>query len=128
MLQQVADDGYTKIGAPIQVLDRGDADGPLIEAPNLIRAGDGVYVLFFSSNCYSTPLYDVSYATASNVRGPYTKSPAPLLVTGNYGLTAPGGATSIEGGGELVFHANCGQGRCMYETSFSVSGTTVTIT
>lgn len=109
------------------MLDRSDADGPLIEAPNLIYA-NGTYVLFFSSNCYSTTLYDVSYATASSVTGPYTKSTSPLLVTGDYDLTAPGGATSIVGGGEMVFHANCDEGRCMFETSFEVSDGVVTIT
>ena len=91
MLQQVQLDGYTKIGNPTQILDRGQYDGPLIEAPNLIKASDGTYVLFFSSNCYSTPLYDVSYATSRSLSGPYTKSSSPLLVTGNFGLTAPGG-------------------------------------
>ena len=128
MMQQLALDGYTKIGSPFQILDRGEYDGPLIEAPSLIKASDGTFVLFFSSNCYSTTLYDISYATASSLTGPYTKSSAPLLVTGNYGLTAPGGATSIVGGGQLVFHANCDQGRCMYETSFSVANNIVTIT
>ncbi|KAJ9148457.1 Glycosyl hydrolase family 43 protein [Pleurostoma richardsiae] len=128
MMQQLSLDGYTTIGSAFQILDRGDADGPLIEAPSLIKASDGSFVLFFSSNCYSTTLYDVSYATASSLTGPYTKSSAPLLVTGNYGLTAPGGATSIVGGGQLVFHANCDAGRCMYETSFSVANNIVTIT
>jgi hypothetical protein len=57
MMQQVdAKDGHTKIGDAFQVLDRGDADGPLIEAPDLVRIGD-TYVLFFSSNCWSTPQY-----------------------------------------------------------------------
>lgn len=132
MMQQLAQDGFTKIGSPFQILDRGQYDGPLIEAPNLIKAADGTFILFFSSNCYSTTLYDISYATAPTLSGPYTKSSAPLLVTGNYGLTAPGGATSIDGGGQLVFHANCanvgGSGRCMYETSFKVANNVVTIT
>ncbi|KAB5513105.1 glycosyl hydrolase [Coniochaeta sp. 2T2.1] len=131
MMQQLAQDGVTKIGTPFQILDRGQYDGPLIEAPSLIKSGS-TYVLFFSSNCYSTTLYDISYATAPSLSGPYTKSSAPLLVTGNYGLTAPGGATSIDGGGQLVFHANCpnvgGSGRCMYETSFKVANNVVTIT
>ncbi|KAB5555063.1 glycosyl hydrolase [Coniochaeta sp. 2T2.1] len=131
MMQQLAQDGVTKIGTPFQILDRGQYDGPLIEAPSLIKSGS-TYVLFFSSNCYSTTLYDISYATAPSLSGPYTKSSAPLLVTGNYGLTAPGGATSVDGGGQLVFHANCpdvgGSGRCMYETSFKVANNLVTIT
>jgi len=68
MLQQLAADSVTAVGDPIQLLDRDDADGPLVEAPNLTLV-NGVYFLFFSSNCYSTPQYDVSYATASSVKG-----------------------------------------------------------
>jgi beta-xylosidase len=131
MMQQLALDGYTPMGQPFEILDRGQADGPLIEAPDLIKAADGTYVLFFSSNCYSSTLYDISYATAPALEGPYTKSSAPLLVTGDYGLTSPGGATSITGGGQLVFHVTCGQNplkRCMYQTSVSVAANTVTIT
>jgi beta-xylosidase len=89
------------IGKPITILDRGTADGPLIEAPNLVYE-NGVYILFFSSNCYSTTLYDISYATSTTLKGPYKKSTAPLLVTGNFSLTAPGGASS-NGHGHMVF-------------------------
>lgn len=129
MLQELDADGTTLVGEAIEVLDRSDADGPLVEAPNLVQADDGTYVLFFSSNCYSTTLYDISYATSSSLTGPYAKSAEPLLVTGNYGLTAPGGATcSVGGDAVMVFHANCDQGRCMYETSYSVSDGVVTIT
>ena len=127
MLQQLAADGVTPVGAPIEILDRGDADGPLIEAPNLILK-NGVYVLTFSSNCYSTTLYDVSYATATNVRGPYTKSSAPLMVTNNpYEITAPGGATMSPDGEHMVFHANCDNGRCMFERDITISGTTLSL-
>ncbi|CZR59235.1 related to endo-arabinase [Phialocephala subalpina] len=125
MLQQLEADGVTPSGDPIELLDRGDADGPLIEAPNLILV-NGVYFLFFSSNCYSTTLYDISYATASSVKGPFTKSSAPLAVTGNpFNLTAPGGATATTNGKNMVFHANCDAGRCMYESAITVSGTAV---
>lgn len=130
MLQELDADGTTLVGEAVEVLDRSDADGPLVEAPSLVRAGDGTYLLFFSSNCYSTTLYDISYATSSSLKGPYAKSTEPLLVTGDYGLTAPGGATSFvddDGSAALVFHANCDQGRCMYETSYSVSDGVVTI-
>lgn len=140
MLQELGADGTTPVGSATELLDRGDADGPLVEAPSLIRAGGGggggddTYVLFFSSSCYSTTLYDVSYATSSSLAGPYAKSTSPLLVTGDYGLQAPGGATCLAGGEDdgdaqvMVFHADCDQGRCMYETSYSVSDGIVTIT
>ena len=146
-------DGYTMIGKPIEILDRGKADGPLIEAPNLVYE-DNRYLLFFSSNCYSTPLYDISYATADSIKGPYTKSAAPLLVTGNFSLTSPGGASS-DGKGHMVFQyvliralystgpwhsqdllltnilsANCPSGkggRCMFQTDYQFESGIVTI-
>ena len=43
MLQQLESDGITPTGSPIEILDRGSADGPLIEAPDLVLV-DGVYV------------------------------------------------------------------------------------
>ncbi|KAL5316590.1 hypothetical protein ACEPPN_015639 [Leptodophora sp. 'Broadleaf-Isolate-01'] len=58
-------DWVTPDGAPTKILDRDDNDGPLTEAPSL-NLRDGTYYLFFSSNCYSTRDYDVSYATATH--------------------------------------------------------------
>lgn len=141
MLQKVAGDGMALIGPPVQILDRSGTDGPLIEAPSLVRTGDGKYVLFFSSNCFLTPLYgkfpslynhlldakasyvnlcgsDISYAMADHVAGPYVKA-GPLAVTGTDGLVAPGGA-SVDGEGKrMVFHA--GQGtRKLYTAQISI--------
>lgn len=121
MLQEVGPDGFTKIGEPMQILDRGEADGPLVEAPNLVRTEDGKYVLFFSSNCYSTDMYDIGYAFADSVEGPYTKA-GPFAVTGTAGLKAPGGATVAQDGKHMVFHASDGKGgRAMYTTEVSFS-------
>ncbi len=106
MLQEVAADGITPIGGAVQILDRDDLDGPLIEAPSLHRSDEGVYFLFFSSNCFTTPKYDVSYATASNIYGPYTKSARPLLVTSDADLTGPGGMDIVRGGDFIVFHGH----------------------
>ena len=52
------------------------------------------------------------------------------LVTGDrLGLKTPGGATSVPGGGRLLFHAECpsGSGRCMHSVAYTVNGTNVTI-
>ncbi|KAM0332959.1 hypothetical protein ACHAQA_001615 [Verticillium albo-atrum] len=122
MLQEVGPDGFTKIGEPVQILDRTEADGPLVEAPDIVRLEDGTYVLFFSSWCYSSEKYNVNYATSRQVEGPYVRSPRPLLQTGDYGLEAPGGATSVANGGQMVFHARCDQGRCLYATRYAVLG------
>jgi beta-xylosidase len=133
MLQQLASDAITPVGSPIQILDRDDNDGPLVEAPSLIKV-NGKYVLFFSSNCYASTFYDVSYAYASSIRGPYQKVhgneqpgvAAPLLKTGSYGLNAPGGATISKDGTKLFFHANLNGkdisgGRAMYVADVSTT-------
>jgi beta-xylosidase len=119
MLAPVEADGITPRGNPIQLLDRSDSDGPLIEAPNLVRTADGGYALFFSSNCYTTPGYDVAYATSKTLLGPYVKAPNPLIMTGTQGLAAPGGASIAADGQHMVFHANVGTGRGMFTTTIS---------
>jgi len=104
MLQKLTSDGLSPVGNPVQILDRGQFDGPLIEAPNLLRQ-NGIYFLFFSSNCFNTNLYDISYATATSITGPYTKASAPFKVTGNNGLTAPGGLSVMPSNNNFaVFH------------------------
>ncbi len=131
MIQPMEADGVTPRGRPTKILDRSDADGPLVEAPSLVWSREGVYVLFFSSNCFAGPNYDTSYATASNIMGPYTKSGRPLLVTGSgNNLYSPGGTDVLADGKKIVFHADKGTSartRQMYVGEITISGTTVTI-
>ena len=134
MLQEVsADDGVTKVGDAVEVLDRiQDVDGPLVEAPDVFRVeaanGTSTYVLLYSNHCFDSPGYTVSYATAPSVDGPYTRSPAGALIqTEDWNLTAPGGATAADGEGYMVFHANCVRGRCMFGAAFDVDGTTIVV-
>lgn len=113
LLQQVAADGVTLIGEPTQLLDRTDADGPLVEAPAMARYTSNdtskppVYVLFYSSNVFTTPAYDVSYATSSSVKGPFARSNAPLLKTGDAAgkLVGPGGLDCGIDSTQVVFHS-----------------------
>lgn len=107
MLQEVdVKDGTTKIGRPVPILDRDKLDGPLIESPSLYKA-NGVYFLFFSSNCFAGPSYDTSYATSTSILGPYIKTGQPLLVTGDGPhLLAPGGPDVSANGKTLVFHGS----------------------
>lgn len=138
MLQHLNSDAVTPNGDPIQLLDRDSNDGPLIEAPSLVNVA-GIYYLTFSSNYYNTPQYDVSYATASVLTGPYTKahSPdAPLLVSGdpsNVGpLSGPGGADFNAEGTGIVFHAfenghNIDNGRAMYVAHISCSRDVISV-
>jgi hypothetical protein len=102
LLQQVSGDGHTKIGSPVQILTNIAVDGPYVEAPALTRMG-GKYVLFFSSQCYQTSGYDVKYATADVITGPYTRQ-GKLLKTGDFGLVAPGGLDININGDKAVWH------------------------
>ncbi|KAL8746004.1 MAG: hypothetical protein Q9190_001930 [Brigantiaea leucoxantha] len=115
ILQQLSVDGTTPIGPATQILDRSSADGPLVEAPSLARSSDGTYALFFSSNCFNGKLYDVSYATATSVTGPYSKAQAPLaplLESGDEGgeLNSPGGADISADASKLIFHSDAKPG------------------
>lgn len=121
MLQQVGQDGHTLIGAPRQILTNGPADGPYIEAPSLTRL-NGKYVLFFSSQCFVTPKYDVQYAVADTITGPYTRQ-GRLFATGSYGMKAPGGLDIAVNGNKVVWHADNGAGgRAMYTANVRLEG------
>ena len=126
MLQKLQTDGTSPDGAPIQILDRTTADGPLVEAPELVRSHEGIYFLFFSSGCTRNPSYDLKYATAKDITGPYTRASAPLLQTGDWGLHAPGsaGVFSVgKGQWNLVFHARVeGRIRAMFAGRLELKG------
>lgn len=118
MLQEVAENGIDKIGRPRKLLDRIGGE-PLVEAPAIHRTADGTYILFFSSGCFTAPSYNVNYATSKGIAGPYTRAKVPLISTNDsLGLMSPGGATPVPGRSEIVFHANCPAGRCMYVKKF----------
>lgn len=122
-LQEVSTkDGSTPIGKPVDILDRiVSEDGPLVEAPSLVRTEQGKYLLFFSSHIYTGDAYDLKYAISDRVEGPYRRGKAPFLKTPTLGLKGPGGGTSSENGQFMVFHAWCGKGkRCMYAIGYGL--------
>ena len=146
MLQEVQSDGVTPVGAPYKLLDMDpeNGDGPLIEAPSIVKAGD-TYFMFFASACYNTLDYATSFATAPNVTGPWTKahSPAqdaPLVVSGYFndlppfGLVAPGGLDvkkASDGTIKVAFHGSSQlyplpNTRWMYTGTIAVDGLNVT--
>lgn len=121
MLQQVDnDDGSTLIGAPRPILHLRKEDGPVIEAPNIVKI-DCKYVLFFSSGCFDGNGYKTKYAYASKPEGPYVRAGETLLESPDLGLAGPGGATSTEDGKLiLALHGYCDGGRCMYVVPYDV--------
>ena len=127
LLQKVQEDGFTPVGDAVQILDRDDSDGPLVEAPNLIRKGD-TYYLFYSTHCYTDPKYDVRYATSKSVTGPFVKNGQKLLQGEKNGLTSPGGGTVCGCGDRMLFHAFCGENkRCAYAADVLIEGEKVSI-
>lgn len=127
VIQEVQADGTTKIGDPITLLTNSQYDGPLVEAPYMYRNADGIYVLFFSSNCYETDLYDVSYATSTSPTGPFEKSSTPLFITGTQGLIGPGGGSLADDGTSWAMHGyesteRVGGRRSMYVTTLTLTG------
>ncbi|KAJ5081213.1 hypothetical protein N7456_013451 [Penicillium angulare] len=131
MLQKLQADGVTPVGDAVQILDRdtADDDGPLVEAPSLLLH-QGVYYLFYSTHCYTDKAYDLRWATASSIGGPYRKKNVRLLKTGQDGLTSPGSATVCGCGDRMLFHGFCNSAktiRCMYVADVSLSGGDATI-
>ncbi|CAK3836146.1 glycoside hydrolase family 43 [Lecanosticta acicola] len=126
LLQPVTSDGYTLQGTATTLLDNaGASDQGIVEAPALVKSGS-TYVLFFSSGCYTTGNYNVDYATASSLEGPYTRAGSALIVTGTSGLTAPGGADVTKDGERLIFHATYGSGRALYTSTIQIADEAVT--
>ena len=94
MLQRLTTDGLSvdHDAEAVQLLDRTEEDGPLVEAPQIVKAGD-YYFLFYSSGCTRRPDYDLRYATSSHLTGPYERHEPAFLTTPEFRLTAPGSAS-----------------------------------
>jgi hypothetical protein len=92
-----------------------------IEAPSLVQIG-AHWILFFSSGCFATPNYTVNYATASGIKGAYTRAKVPLFAVGNmeYDLDGPGGMSIYRDGKHMVFHARYAGGRALYAAVVSM--------
>ncbi|XTI83186.1 glycosyl hydrolase [Cenococcum geophilum] len=59
LLQRLAEDAITPVRLPVDVMDRTRDDGPLVEAPTLVRSDEGVHFLFYGSGCTRMPIYDL---------------------------------------------------------------------
>lgn len=135
MLQKMMADGVTRDGEPVQILDRIASDGPLVEAPMIIRSAEGMYFLFFSSGCTRDPSYAVKYATSKKLEGPYKRAKSTFLQTGDWGLQAPGSVGIHDdgnGGWNMAFYARVldaeiGGIRAMFTTKLEFNGRIATM-
>lgn len=125
VLQQVsADDGVSVIGEGIIIMTNNADDGASIEAPTLAYDGDtGQYILFFTSGCFTTTEYNVQYATASSITGPYTRQGV-FLSTGDTAadVQLPGGPDIDPVTNQLVFHGDLNPGWFQRDGSKRVRG------
>ncbi|KAI6100692.1 glycoside hydrolase family 43 protein [Pisolithus croceorrhizus] len=115
MLQMMEEDALTPTGDPVQILDRESQDAMSSLIPQTAT---------------NTDLYDVAYATAPSVSGPYTRASSPLLETGDDNLTGPGGATPTPDGTFMVFHATVNFSpltRYMYTATISWNDTAMSV-
>ena len=117
-LQQLSEDGTQLVGDVTDLGVANDAawERPVnsrIEAPTL-WLHEGTYYLFFSGSAHDTIHYAVGYATAQQVRGPYTDAPEnPILATTltdarELGLAGPGHQSIIadkDGDLWMTYHA-----------------------
>ena len=114
LLQQVSpSDGYTPIGAPVELLRNDASDGPDIEAPALMfDSTSGLYILIYNSGCFKLPRYRVKYATSKSLYGPYTKNLRPLLKTGSTAahVHMPGGVDVSADGSKIIFQGDLNMG------------------
>lgn len=126
LIQQVnVNNGFQKVGPPLQILTNERDDGPYVEAPAL-NYMNGKYVLFYSPQCYTTPRYSVSYAISDSISGPYRRK-GPLFRSGGpLGFQAPGGLDVAVNGDHAVWHANYGKGRAMYTGILTLKNDRVT--
>jgi beta-xylosidase len=103
----LADDGLSLAGATATLISNNLAwEGNLVEGPFVFEHA-GRFYLFYSGNAYYDGRYAVGVARASSPLGPYTKAPAPIVMTGG-DWVGPGHNSVVEGpGGDayLVYHA-----------------------
>ena len=93
------------IGDAKTLLELEKEDGAYIEGPAITQMEDGKWLMTFSTHCYQTLEYDVQYAFADSLAGPWTRQPNALLESGWYKLRSPGHAGIVDKGKRLIFHA-----------------------
>lgn len=124
--QGVGADGVTFNDYLFTLIDNnGTADTGNVEAPVVVQTKYG-YVLFFSSGCFDSSTYTVSYATASSLWGPWLRRGTIFKETDG-GLVSPGGASVANDTKHMVFHAYQGSTRELYTALIDVA-TDLTVT
>jgi len=106
-VQPLAPDGLSLTGAPTDVITNDlPWEGAVVEGQWMIFEG-GFYYLFYSGNGYASAAYAIGVARSASPSGPFTKAPAPIVVSrGAWAGPGHGSVLRGPGGGWVhVFHA-----------------------
>lgn len=105
-IQKLTRDGLQLVGDAKIILDhQGQADDGIVEGPALYKVPNGDFILFFSTHCFASDLYDIQYAWSNTVDGFYTDRGVLLQTTESLGLFGPGNPDIDPNGVNIVFHA-----------------------
>ncbi len=95
-IQRLAADGLSLTGMPTTILSNTLAwEGNVVEGAWMIENG-GFFYLFYSGNGYASTSYAIGVARSSSPTGPFTKAPAPILVS-NSKWSGPGHGSVVLG-------------------------------
>jgi beta-xylosidase len=106
--QRMSADGSQLVGTATALMTNDKAwQGNLVEAPEMIRHGNG-YVLFYSANDYASAQYGIGYAACRGPLGPCTDKSEASLIASNDAAAGPGHCfvvTMSDGASWMFYHA-----------------------
>lgn len=106
--QRLSADGARLVGTATALMTNDKAwQGSLVEAPEMIRHGNG-YVLFYSANDYASAQYGIGYAACRGPLGPCTDKSDASLIASNDAAAGPGHCfvvTMPDGTSWMFYHA-----------------------
>jgi arabinan endo-1,5-alpha-L-arabinosidase len=94
VIQEIAADGLTLLGAPTDILVNDLSwEGAVIEAPCMLFR-NGYYYIFYSANNYATDKYAIGVARSKTINSGYVKLTAPVLQSDSR-FDGPGGQSIV---------------------------------
>lgn len=109
--QRLREDGRGLLGRPRELI-RNDRrwEGPVVEAPTVIRGPDGFFYMLYSGNlcCTRRCAYAVGVARSARIIGPWRKFPGNPILRGGNGWRCPGHTGFVDdgqGGVVALYHA-----------------------
>lgn len=110
MAQELATDGLSVLGQPVEVLARSSGEYESLIEGAWIAEHDGAFYLFYSGDacCGEGAHYAVMVARADDPLGPYTRDPGNPILAANDAFEAPGHNATIQGpdGNDwILYHA-----------------------